>query len=240
MNKPVLYVNDVTKTIKNQTILHGITLQADQGSAIALCGGNGAGKSTLLRMIAGISQPTTGSISVAGIEWKNNRKQYARQIGYMPDDYLFSQGMSAEETLNFWASLRSVDHVSIQESLKLVGLSDVRRKPVTSFSKGMRQRLLFAQALLGKPTLLIMDEPTNGLDPYWMDSFVELVNNIKREGHTVIFSTHQMHIADAVADTVVFLQEGKVARSGPIGSYREDDETYGLHKAFRATYGYEA
>ncbi|GFN32305.1 ABC transporter ATP-binding protein [Paenibacillus xylaniclasticus] len=240
MDKPVLYVDHVQKTIKKQAIIHGISLQAARGSTIALCGGNGAGKSTLLRMIAGISQPTSGSITVAGVEWKENRKQYARQIGYMPDDYMFSQGLSAQETLTFWSSLRKVDPASVQDLLKLVGLADVQRKLVTSFSKGMRQRLLFAQALLGKPPLLIMDEPTNGLDPYWMDSFVELVNKVKEEGHTVIFSTHQMHVADAVADTVIFLKEGKVARSGTIASYRKDDETYGLHKAFRELYGYEA
>ncbi|MBD3917185.1 ABC transporter ATP-binding protein [Paenibacillus sp. PR3] len=240
MSESVLSVSDVHKSINKQQILHGVSLEATKGHVVALCGGNGAGKSTLLRMIAGVSQPTAGSIRVAGQSWKNNRKRYAEQIGYMPDDYLFSHGLSAEETLAFWATLRRVDKEVVGQKLALVGLSEVRRKPVTSFSKGMRQRLLFAQALLGNPALLVMDEPTNGLDPYWMDSFVELVRTVKDAGHTVIFSTHQMQVADAIADEVIFLKEGRIVQSGPVEAYREVGDSLGLYKAFQTLFGYEA
>jgi ABC-type multidrug transport system ATPase subunit len=239
VSETVLSVLDVNKTIGKQAIIQGVSLAAAKGSVIALCGGNGAGKSTLLRMIAGISQPTSGTIQVAGQSWKGNRKRYAEHIGYMPDDYLFSQGLSAEETLSFWASLRRVGKEVVQQKLELVGLSEVRRKPVTAFSKGMRQRLLFAQALLGNPALLVMDEPTNGLDPYWMDSFVQLIRTVKDADHTVIFSTHQMQVADAVADEVIFLKEGRIVQCGPIASYRENGGSLGLYRAFHSLFGYE-
>ncbi|WP_409340593.1 AAA family ATPase [Paenibacillus sp. MBLB4367] len=145
---------------------------------------------------------------------------------------MFGQGLSAEETLSFWASLRKVPRAAVLEALESVGLTEVRRKSVSAFSKGMRQRLLFAQALMGKPPLLVMDEPTNGLDPYWMDSFVTLVNRVKQEGHAVIFSTHQLQVAEAVADHVAFIKGGRVAREGSVESFREAYGEYSLQRAF--------
>ncbi|MFD0711975.1 ABC transporter ATP-binding protein [Paenibacillus sp. GCM10027626] len=240
MADPILQLEEVGKTINKQEIIRKVSLAIGAGRVLALCGGNGAGKSTILRMITGITQPTAGKISVNGLQWKDDRKRYAAQIGYMPDDYQFSHGLSAKETLAFWAALRRVSKARVQEVLELVGLADVSGKAVSSYSKGMRQRLLFAQALLAGPPLLIMDEPTNGLDPYWMDSFVELVRAVKREGHAVIFSTHQLQIADAVADDVIFLKAGQIARAGSIESYRELDGAFGLQRTFTELFGYEA
>ncbi len=205
-----LDLQNVRKVYGKQTILERIDLQLQPGQALALCGGNGAGKSTLLRLIAGIEQPTSGTIRVNGLTWRGDRRRYAERIGFMPDDYRFGHGLSALETLSFWASLRKVGRARTVELLDIVGLSEVKHKLVSSFSKGMRQRLLFAQALLAMPTLLLLDEPTNGLDPYWMNTFVELVEKVTQEGLSVIFSTHQLDIADAAADRLVFLKDGRI------------------------------
>ncbi|MEK8132621.1 ABC transporter ATP-binding protein [Paenibacillus filicis] len=237
MANQVLELRGVGKDIGKRTILSSVELDLAPGESLALCGGNGVGKSTLLRMIAGILRPSRGSISLGGLEWASNRKRYAEQLGYMPDDYLFGQGLSAEETLSFWASLRKVSPARVSETLELVGLSGVRRNPVTSFSKGMRQRLLFAQALLAKPPLLLMDEPTNGLDPYWMDSFAELVRFAKAEGHAVLFSTHQLQIAEAAADRVVFLKDGGIAEQGRTSSFTDRYGPYGLQAVFSRLFG---
>lgn len=121
----------------------------------------------------------------------------------MPDDYQFNHGLSAEDS-EFWAALRKIPRRKsrVEEVLALVGLEDKRKGLVNTFSKGMRQRVLFAQALLAKPPLLIMDEPTNGLDPFWMNEFVNLLQGIKKEGYSVVFSTHQLEIADKIADQI--------------------------------------
>ncbi|MGZ9585405.1 ABC transporter ATP-binding protein [Paenibacillus marinisediminis] len=238
MAEAVLKLEHVSKQIRKTPIIHDVNLCINEGEIIALCGGNGAGKSTILRMITGILQPTQGEIAVNGLRWKGNRKSYAEQIGYMPDEYLFGQGLSARETLSFWASLRKVPAERVQEVLQVVGLSEVKSKPVSSFSKGMRQRLLFAQALLSKPSLLVLDEPTNGLDPYWMNSFVDLVRAAKSEGHAIIFSTHQLQIANAVADRVVFLKEGRIVNEGTVESFRQKDGTSGLEQAFADMLGF--
>lgn len=237
MAEPILQLKAVTKRIAQRQIIHPAELTLYEGQVLALCGGNGAGKSTILRMIAGIAQPTSGSITIKGVSRKQNRTRYAEQIGYMPDDYLFGQGLSAEETLTFWASLRKVPKDTVRETLRLVGLEEVKSKSVSTFSKGMRQRLLFAQALLTKPPLLIMDEPTNGLDPYWLESFVSLVRSAREEGHAVIFSTHQLAVAEAVADQVVFLKEGRIMERGTVDDFRQSYGEYGLQGAFNRLFG---
>ncbi|MGU3473324.1 ABC transporter ATP-binding protein [Paenibacillus sp. D51F] len=235
MDEPVLRIEGAGKTIKGQTILRPVSLSLQRGDVYALCGGNGAGKSTLLRMVMGILQPTTGRIEVNGLSWKDNRRSYAGQLGYMPDDYSFARGLTAWETLSFWASLRGLSSGRTEEVLEEVGLTGVRNKQVTSFSKGMRQRLLFAQALLSRPSLLVLDEPTNGLDPYWMDAFVELVKRAGEDGHAVIYSTHQLPVAEASANYVLFLQEGSAVKQGAVSSFLEEYGPGGLHAAFSDT-----
>lgn len=204
----------VHKAIKRQSIIGEVSLHAERGTVVALCGGNGAGKSTLLRMLVGILHPTRGDITIDGLRWKDDRKRYAGLIGYMPDDYRFSAGLTAMETMTFWARLKGLDKTRAAEALAEVGLERTGTKPVASFSKGMRQRVLFAQALLARPPLIVMDEPTNGLDPYWIEMFVQLVRKAAAGGQTVFFSTHQLHIAEALADRIIFLQDGRMVTDG--------------------------
>jgi len=234
---PLVRVVDVHKVIKKQAIVEHINLSIDTSSVVGLCGGNGAGKSTILRMIAGIIQPTSGEIYVNHLQWKKDRKRFAEQIGYMPDDYHFPQGLTAYELLSFWAALRRVPEGRVKEVLLMVGLEEKRNKAVSTFSKGMRQRVLFAQAILAKPPLLIMDEPTNGLDPYWMNEFIKLLRNIKLEGQTVLFSTHQLEIAEEIADSVVFLNTGRSCGGGTLQQLRQDYGEYPLHAAFQQSLG---
>lgn len=227
----------VYKQIKDQLIINDLNIEASRGSVIALCGGNGAGKSTVLRMLAGILQPTKGEITVCGHSWRKNRAVYAANIGYMPDDFRFSAGLTALETLSFWARLKGLTVADARDALVEVGLDNTGRKPVTSFSKGMRQRVLFAQAMIGKPPLVLMDEPTNGLDPYWMSSFVDLVRKGAEGGQTIIFSTHQLQIAEALADQIYFLESGVVKMSGTPEQIRKQMGTMELDEAFSLLFG---
>jgi len=237
MAEPLLVADGISKTIKNQVLVEPIDVKLGKGEVLALCGGNGAGKSTILRMIAGIMRPSGGSVRVNGWDWTRDRSQYAKQLGYMPDDYSFSPGLTAMEALSFWAALRGVGKERVLEALELVGLEQKRSGKVQTFSKGMRQRLLFAQAILAEPPLLLMDEPTNGLDPYWMDEFVRLLGELKRRGHAVVFSTHQLQTAEEIADRVVFLIDGRKCGEGSVESYRQLHGQHPLHAAFREALG---
>ncbi len=227
----------VHKAFKGKVVIEELNLKVAHGEAVALCGGNGAGKSTLLRMLAGILHPTKGVITVNGQTCRDNRREYARHIGYMPDDYRFSPGLTALETMLFWARLRGLGQARAREALSMVGLSDTGSKSVASFSKGMRQRVLFAQAIMARPLLVIMDEPTNGLDPYWMDTFVMLVRQAVAEGQTILFSTHQLEIAEALADRIVFLRDGNVVLDGNTGELRQTYGAEGMRRAFRELFG---
>jgi len=234
---PIIMLEGVNKTIKKQVVINALDLQVDEGQILALCGGNGAGKSTILRMIAGISQPDSGSITVGGLRWKDNRKRYAELIGYMPDDFRFAQGLTAYETLSFWAALRGIPKLRAREVLHEVGLADTGKKSVASFSKGMRQRVLFAQALLAKPPIILMDEPTNGLDPYWIETFVRKVKETAANGQTVIFSTHQLHVAEALADRIALLRGGQIELEGSSADIRDQLGASGLQAAFAEWFG---
>ncbi|CAM3476249.1 ABC transporter ATP-binding protein [Brevibacillus invocatus] len=227
-----LVMKQVEKKIDKKQIVHPFDLRIEPGEVIALCGGNGAGKSTILRMIVGILRPTSGTIELNGLNWKEQRVEYLEQIGYMPDHFQFAAGLTANETLSFYASLRGVPQVKVDEALRAVGLQDAKNKRVTQFSKGMQQRLLFAQAIIANPALVVLDEPTNGLDPYWMDAFVDLVKGLKDAGQSVIFSTHQLQVADAASDRAIFLMNGQIVQSGTIDDYKTRYGALGLHGAF--------
>ena len=209
MDKPLLLqINEVSKTYDKTCVVNSFTLNQEASEIIALCGGNGAGKSTIIKMVTGIIQPTTGSIKVSGFEWQKKRIDYANQIGYMPDDFHFQQALSVGEFLHFYASLKKAEK-NVLETLQLVGLSEHKNKLITKLSKGMRQRLLLAQALVAKPKLVVLDEPTNGLDPHWVQTFCEILLSIKQTNQGVLFSTHNLAVAEKVADKVLFLKNGK-------------------------------
>lgn len=238
MDKSGLWVQQVSKQIGEKTIVHPCSLSVRPGEVLALCGGNGAGKSTLLRMIAGLISPTSGNIKLNTLEPKADRKAYAKAIGYMPDHYEFEPSLTASETLRFFADLKRVSQASMEAALKAVGLWEVRKAKVSSFSKGMNQRLLFAQAMLASPVLMLLDEPTNGLDPYWADAFVSLIRKAKSEGQAVVFSTHHLHIAEQIADQAVFLKEGHMVHAGPLAHYQEKYGEAGLQGAFNELFGF--
>jgi ABC-type multidrug transport system ATPase subunit len=214
MAEPMLVVDRVTKIVGRRTLVREASFVAHPGEVLALVGPNGAGKSTLIRMIVGAMPPTRGMVTVDGFGWERHRKEFARRVGYMPDDYRFGGRLSARETLMFWANLRGVQRERVDEALEETGLADVGRKPAATFSKGMRQRLLFAQAMLARPPLLVLDEPTSGLDPLWQVEFVRLVRKLSEAGHTVVFSTHQPEVAEALADRVVLVDRGEVLEEG--------------------------
>ncbi|TVZ84635.1 ABC-type multidrug transport system ATPase subunit [Aeribacillus composti] len=205
-----LQVSDVSKKYKTKVVLSSMSLEAKKGECIVLCGGNGAGKSTLLRILAGISKPSSGDIVLNNISLIKNRKNYIEQIGYMPDDFHAQQFMTLQEFLSFYAKLRKKDQSSVKDILKKIGLEEFKRELVKNVSKGMRQRLLLGQALLGNPKLLLLDEPTNGLDPFWIDQFVNLIKEQKMKGTIIIFSTHMMDVAAEAGDQILFIKEGSI------------------------------
>ena len=205
-----LEIKSASKVFKKKIALHPFSLQVEAGECIALCGGNGAGKSTLLHIIAGISSPGEGTVIIEDVDILKNRKMYVSLIGYMPDEFFAQETLTVQEFLCFYGAFRNTPQTRIMEVIRILGLEEKKHEMVKHLSKGMRQRLLFGQAWAAKPAVLILDEPTNGLDPYWIDVFITLLKEIKNSGSTIIFSTHMMDVASEVADRVLFMEDGKL------------------------------
>jgi ABC-type multidrug transport system ATPase subunit len=209
MSQPILKIKNLTKTFKKTEVLSPFSLELESGQIAVLVGGNGAGKSTIIKMIGGIFQPTSGEINVCGISYQD-REIYTRKIAYMPDDFQFPSGLSVKEWLSFYAKLVNAPNEATEKALRLVGLDSKKNEKVGHLSKGMRQRLLFAQVYIREAKLLLLDEPTNGLDPYWVATFVDILKKMREENKTIIMSTHHLDIASEVADVIIFLHQGKV------------------------------
>lgn len=227
-----LDIQNVTKNFKNKKVLLPFHYQLPKGKILALCGGNGAGKSTLIRLITGILEPTTGHVTMNQLNKHKHKKRFSEQFGYMPDNFHFQHSMTTKETIKFYAEIKNMNKQRYKEVLNEVGLLNKLHVKVGEFSKGMNQRLLLAQALLAKPSILILDEPTNGLDPYWLKKFCELMLQAKQNGQTVILSTHDLNVAEQIADEVIFLANGSVISAGSIDTYHD----IGLHETFQQLY----
>lgn len=199
----LLNMVDVTKRYHHNTVVDRFRLSAGRGELIALHGPNGSGKSTIIKMICGIVRPTAGTIVVNGWSITKNRKRYAQEISYMPDHFHFQQPLTVEEFLMYYGSLRQVSKSQVMDAIDRVGLTEHLRKYTAALSKGMRQRLLLAQSLFSNASLLLMDEPTNGLDSEWLGRFKQLLHELKAENKTVIFTTHLDSFAQEVSDRVV-------------------------------------
>lgn len=143
------------------------------------------------------------------MDLRRNRKSFVSQIGYMPDEFIAQETMTVTEFLSFYAKFRKIPSKRVVEVIQILGLEEKKHESIKHLSKGMRERLLFGQAWIGFPLVMILDEPTNGLDPYWIDVFIKLMIDIKRSGTTILFSTHMMDVAAEVADRVIFMEKGK-------------------------------
>ena len=205
MVNTLLIMEKVSKHYKRKKVIDSFNLQVQRGELITLYGPNGVGKSTLIKMISGFIQPDFGSIMVNGQTIKNNRKRYAKEVAYMPDDFQFPQQFTVMEFLMYYASLRQVPKEKVMDTLKKVGLIDKKDDYLSTLSKGMRQRVLFGQTIFSNASLLLLDEPTNGLDEEWLINLKKLLLMIKKENKSVIFSTHNEHFATKISDYIVHI-----------------------------------
>ena len=189
----VIKVHGAVKHYGGIHAVDGVDLEVQAGEVYGLIGHNGAGKSTLIRIMLGLIKPDAGEVQIMGREARGESfRDVRRSIGYLPENVIFYDNLSGLETMRFFAGLKGADPKTCVTLLAKVGLGDARSRPVRDYSKGMRQRLGFAQALLGNPRLLFLDEPTAGLDPGGVREFYEILAEFKHQGVTVILSSHNL------------------------------------------------
>lgn len=209
-----LNVDGLIKEYGSKTAVKGISFKLGKG-VTGLLGANGAGKTTLIRMMCGILTPTSGSIVYDGISVKS--EEYRNVLGYLPQDFGYYPEFRAKDFLLYMAALKAIPKkealARTEELLNLVGLKEVSKKKIKTFSGGMKQRLGIAQALLNRPKLLVLDEPTAGLDP---KERVRFRNLIEKTGHDciVILSTHIVSDIEHVSDEVMIMREGRFIYQG--------------------------
>jgi ABC-2 type transport system ATP-binding protein len=211
----VVATTELTRRFGPITALDRLTVELPVAGVIGLVGPNGSGKSTLIRILLGLIRPTEGSASVLGSTIRAPG-HYASRVGVLVESPAYVPGLSARANLVSLARLRRLPLERVDAVLAQVGLVGRDREPVKRFSLGMKQRLGIAAALLSDPELLILDEPTNGLDPAGIVEIRELLRELGREGRTVIVSSHQLSEIEAVCDHLVVIRFGELIFSGPM------------------------
>lgn len=213
-------LDQVSKCYGKIEAVRDVTLALDRGETTALVGHNGAGKTTLLKLMLGLVRPSAGSIRVLGDNPAAGEFAARSKVGYLPENVSFNAALTGREILSFYARLKREPTTTALRLLDLVGLGSAATRRVGTYSKGMRQRLGLAQALIGEPQLLLLDEPTTGLDPALRLSFYEIVQALRDRGATVVLSSHALAELGERADRVVIMSRGAMVANGSIDELR--------------------
>lgn len=225
----MIRADNLTKIYGRFIATENVSFRIAKGEIACFLGPNGAGKSTTMKMLTGFLAPTSGVATIAGYNMATSRVEGARRLGYLPENGPLYPDMTPESLLKFFAELRRIPKNErknrIDSVVALCDLSSVFRRPIGRLSRGYRQRVGMAQALLSEPDVLILDEPTAGLDPNQIFHVRETIKRIGRE-KTILLSTHILQEVRAVATRVVFVSDGRVAFDGPVDEFGKDADDF--------------
>ena len=223
MNASVIEIHGVSKSYGEVRAVDNVSFNVPEGRLFGLIGHNGAGKSTLIKLILGLIGTDAGSIRLLGEAVTGSRfRKVRRHVGYLPENVAFYDNLTGEETLHFYAELKGIATRDCMPLLGQVGLNHAaHRRPVRAYSKGMRQRLGFAQALLGRPRVLFLDEPTSGLDPEGVREFYQLLFELRDRGVTILLSSHHLAQLQERVDALALLRNGRLQAAGTMQQLRE-------------------
>lgn len=217
LNSAAISVKNVKKYFREVKAVDGIDLHIHPGEYVALLGPNGAGKTTLVEMIEGIQQPDSGDILIKGKLWKGNEDELHRTIGISLQETYFIDKLTTRETLNLFASFYGLNKTRVDEILQLVNMQEKQKSYAVNLSGGQRQRLALGIALLNEPEILLLDEPTTGLDPTARREIWDILSRLKTEKNTtMILTTHYMEEADFLCEWIVIMDRGKILAQGTL------------------------
>lgn len=224
-DEPVLHLAEVSKRFGDFTAVKGLSVTVQRGEVFCLLGPNGAGKTTTIRMITGLCKPTSGTVMLNGMDVQQNPKASRMQMGVLLSEPGLYDRLTALENVTFFAELyglnSKVARVQALDLLEKLDMLDSANRIVGPFSKGMKQKVAIARALVHNPDLVIMDEPTNGLDVFAVAVIERLIQDLRKQGRTVIFSTHILSQVEKLADRVCVLSKGAPVLSGLMADLTE-------------------
>ncbi len=223
MQPPIIELEGLSKYYGSLKAVDDLTLRIAPGEIYGLLGPNGAGKTTTILMMLGLTEPTSGTATVCGIDATTRPIEVKRKVGYMPDSVGFYDSMSALDNLIYVARLSGLPEKQVKEQarqmMELVGLQDAMDKRTSVYSRGMKQRLGLADVLIRQPSVIVLDEPTLGIDPSGVKDFLVLIRELSRQqGITVLLSSHQLHHVQQVCDRVGIFVGGKLLADGNVAS----------------------
>ncbi len=226
----LLQVRDLRKSFGTQKAVDGVSFSVKDGEIYGLLGPNGAGKSTTLSMICGLLRTDAGEVLVGGWDMARDGRRAKELIGIVPQEPAVYQMLSAEENLRFWATINGVSagwvDEAVVEALEMVGLKDRAGDRVSTFSGGMKRRLNIAAGMIHRPRLLIMDEPTVGIDPQSRNHILETVRSFRNEDMTVIYTSHYVEEVEHLCDRVAVLDHGRIIAEGTLAELLEQGSEY--------------
>jgi len=230
----VIEVQAVHKSFRNIQAVRGIDLIVHEGEFVALLGPNGAGKTTLVEMIEGIQVPDAGEIRVLGKYWKGHAEELHPHIGIALQETRLIDKLTVTETLSLFASFYELGKKRVAETLSLISLTEKKDSFVLHLSGGQRQRLALGIALLNRPRILILDEPTTGFDPNARQEVWSILLNLKKEGKTaLVLTTHYMEEAETLCDRIYILNQGTILKQGSLDDLLGEERTKTLDDLFR-------
>lgn len=232
-------IKGLTKTFGDITAVDNLTLDVPKGSAFAFLGPNGAGKSTTLKILTSLIKPTSGEAHFFNIDALEEPHEALLQIGAVVESAEFYPSLTPSETLDYFGRLRGMNSDKISRNsnkfLKLVGLGNWSDKKIGTFSRGMKQRLAIAQALLHEPPILLLDEPTFGLDPRGMVEIRNVFKDLTKEGKTIFFSSHLIGEIEEICDTLAIIDKGQVLFSDTMKNLMKEFKTDDLEEIYLKT-----
>ncbi len=244
MSKNVIETQDLTKRYNGVTAVDNLNLTIQEGEIFGMLGPNGSGKTTTILMLLGLTEPTAGQVRVLGLDPARQPLSVKARVGYIPDQVGFYDDLTAVENLMYTAKLNGIPRkealARIDDALDRMGLSEVKDRAVKTYSRGMKQRLAVADVLIKQPHMVIMDEPTQGLDPEGAHEFLKIIRDLKDENITVLLASHLLHQVQSVCDRVGLFNQGRMAISGTVeelaqkymkGGYRIELEAIGDREA---------
>jgi len=221
-NQLAIKLQGVVKRYGDNVVVNDVDLKMTGGECLLLVGHNGAGKTTLMKLMLGLIRPSEGAVRVFGDDPASTSSVVCRgKLGFLPESVAFQAAMTGREVLSFYAKLKRCTITQCNDLLERVGLQTAANQRVATYSKGMRQRLGLAQALLGNPQLLLLDEPTTGLDPSLRQHFYSIIGEMQGKGTTSLISSHALNAFEARVDRVAILRQGSLLVCGTLAELSE-------------------